>query len=183
MVVRRRKDSDDWRDDFYDMFDEFGFDFDRWNERVMKMWDRLLKDPEANTYGPYVYGFTYKMGPDGRPKFEEFGNVPHMGAPGLSQNVGKDVREPLTDINVDDRNVYVTYELPGISKEDIDLNVSENNITIKVERGPRKYFKSLDFDYSLRPSKAIAKFTNGILDVTVERETKGNQNGTRISIE
>ena len=183
MTTRRRRDNDDWRDEFDDLFEEFGFDFDRWNERMMRTWDHLLRDPNARTYGPYIYGFTYKMGPDGKPRFEEFGNVPHMANPGISQSMGKDVREPITDINVDDRNVYVTYELPGISKEDIELSVSENNITLRVDRGPRKYLKSLDFDYDLKPGKAVAKFTNGILDLTVEKETKTGSSGTRISIE
>ena len=183
MSIRRRKDFGDWRDDFSDIFDDFGFDFDRWNEHMMKTFDRMFRDPEARTYGPYVYGFTYKVGPDGKPQFEEFGNAPYRNALGNSQTVAKDVREPLTDINVDDKNVYITYELPGISKEDIELNVSENNVTIRVENGPRKYYKSLDFDYRLVPGKSIAKFTNGVLDLTVEKEKKSGVSGKRVNIE
>lgn len=183
MSIKRRRDFGDWRDDFSDIFEDFGFDFDRWNEHMMKTWDRMLRDPDVKTFGPYVYGFTYKLGPDGKPKFEEFGNAPYKNTLGNSQIMGRDVREPLTDINVDDKNVYITYELPGISKDDIDLSVSEHNVTISVENGPRKYYKSLDFDYKLTPNKCIAKFTNGVLDVTVEKEKKSGDSGKRITIE
>ncbi|HLH86311.1 MAG TPA: archaeal heat shock protein Hsp20 [Thermoplasmataceae archaeon] len=186
MVIRRRRDVDDWRDDWKDdfesFFEDFGFDFDRFNERIRRIWDRLLKDPEVKTYGPYVYGFTYKIGPDGRPVFEEFGNVPGR-LPGMQPQMEKDVREPITDLNEDQSKVYITYELPGISKEDIDLNVSERNVTLTVKNGPRKYYKSIDFDYELKTDSARAKFTNGILDVTIEKAKKDSQSGKKVSIQ
>ncbi len=84
MVGRRNRDMDDWDDDFFDdFFSDFGIDINKINERMKRIWDRLLRDPDVRTYGPpYVYGFTYKVGPDGRPVFEEFGNLPGMRVPG-----------------------------------------------------------------------------------------------------
>ncbi|GGM73852.1 heat-shock protein Hsp20 [Thermogymnomonas acidicola] len=184
MVGRRNRDMDDWDDDFFDdFFSDFGIDINKINERMKRIWDRLLRDPDVRTYGPYVYGFTYKVGPDGRPVFEEFGNLPGMRVPGLGQPVEKDVREPITDLNVDRDKVYVTYELPGVAKENIKLNVTENNITLDVREGPRKYFKSMDFDFKLKPNTARAKFTNGILDVTVEKEGGSTGSGRTVTIE
>lgn len=181
---RHEREGDDWRDEFDEFFENFGFDFDRFNDRMRKMWDRMLKEPGTETFGPYVYGFTYKIGPDGRPVFEEFGNVPQGRVPGGSPRyLEKDVREPITDLTEDKDKTYITYELPGIAKENILLNVSENNVTIEVKEGPRKYFKSIDFDYELKPDTASAKFINGILDVAVERAKKEAAGGRKINID
>ncbi len=183
MPYKRRRD-DDWKDEFEEFFQNFGFDFDRFNERMMKMWDSMLKDSDVQTFGPYVYGFSYKIGPDGKPVFEEFGNVPQDRTFGKEPKLlDKDVREPITDLTEDKDKVFVTYELPGISKENIQLNVSEYNVTMEVKEGPRKYFKSVDFNYELKPDSASARFINGILDVSVERAQKETPGGRKISID
>jgi len=179
---RERDFGSDWDDSFDDFFDDWGFDFDRFEERMKKIWGKLLKDPDVKTYGPYIYGFTYKVGPDGKPQFEEFGNVPGPRASRYLPEVEKDVREPITDINEDKDKVYITYELPGISKENIDLKVSERNVTLDVKEGSRKYFKSIDFDYDLKTDATVAKFTNGILDVTIEKANKSAGSGKKINI-
>ncbi len=181
---RRERDEDDWRSEFDEFFENFGFDIDRFNERMMRMWDRMLKDPESQTFGPYVYGFTYKIGPDGKPVFEEFGNVPQGRAYGREPKMlEKDVREPITDFTEDTDKIFITYELPGISKENINLNVGETNVTLEVTEGPRKYYKSMDFPYELKPDSANAKFINGILDLSIERAKKESPGGRKISID
>ncbi|MGP6220318.1 archaeal heat shock protein Hsp20 [Caldiplasma sukawensis] len=188
MVVRRKK--DDWDEDddmFDDIFESFGFDFDRINERMRKMFERFIKNSEntdIKTYGPFIYGFTYKMGPDGKPYFQEFGNVPNRQFfnPGaLPQE--EQYREPITDINKDDKRIYVTFELPGVSKEEIDLKVNEENMTITVNNPSRKYYKEIEFDVPVKPETAKAKFQNGILDVSIEIVGKNNPSGKSVKIE
>ena len=183
MVYRRRKE-DEYDDDdiFEDMFGSFGIDFDRFNERMRRMFEKIARDPEANTMGPFVYGFTYKTDQNGRPLFQEFGNVPGVRMPGVSQNIEKDVREPITDMNTDASNIYITYELPGINKNDIDLKVSELNVILNVSSGPRKYFKEIESEYKLKPDTTEAKFVNGILDVKVALDKADDQKGRKIKI-
>ncbi|HKJ96643.1 MAG TPA: archaeal heat shock protein Hsp20 [Thermoplasmataceae archaeon] len=177
-----RKDYDDWDEDFFgDMFSEFGFDFKKMNERMRKIWDRMLHDPDFATQEPYVYGFTYKVGPEGKPYFQEFGNMPGMRRERANIQQ-KDVREPITDITEDKDKSYFTFELPGISKENIDLKVSSRNVTISVKEGTRKYYKSIDLDYEVKPESAKARFVNGILDVSLEKTTKEGS-GKTIDIE
>lgn len=188
MVMRRRK--DEWDDDddmFDDIFESFGFDFDRINERMRKMFERFIKNSEntdIKTYGPFIYGFTYKMGPDGKPYFQEFGNVPNRQffTPGALPQEDQ-YREPITDINKDDKKIYVTFELPGVSKEEIDLKVNEENMTITVNSENRKYYKEIEFDAPVKPETAKAKFQNGILDVSIEMVGKNNSSGKSVKIE
>jgi HSP20 family protein len=184
MVIRKKRD-DDWDDDIFDsMFDDFGFDFERINERFRRMMERMLKESETNQvgqYGPFIYGFTYKIGPDGKPDFQEFGNVPTRQAIGSQSD--SVAREPLTDINYDDQHVYVTFELPGVSKEDIDLKVSEENISINVQNPQRKYYKSIEMREAIKPETAKAKFSNGILDLTIDLARGKKDSGKSVKIE
>ena len=98
------------------------------HKSLTRYFTRMIKNPDEHMVGPYVYGFSYKVGPDGKPSFQEFGNIPNR--PSLSDKVSEpEVREPLTDINYDKDKVYLTFELPGISKENIDLLLTTILIT------------------------------------------------------
>ena len=180
MTVRR---DDDWDDIFNDMYDEFGFDMKKINSEIAKFWESIMKgENEDKMLGPYVYGFSYKVGPDGKPVFQEFGNVPN-GKSGLGySNRDGTYREPLTDINEDSENIYITYELPGIDKKDIKLMVNENSIELKVDKDPRKYYKNIELNVPVNTDSAIAKFTNGILDITLKKLNNKN-NGKTIKID
>ncbi|MGC8609320.1 MAG: archaeal heat shock protein Hsp20 [Thermoplasmata archaeon] len=174
-------DDDEWDNAFDDFFRDFGFDFKSFNSRLSKIWNRIMNDPTMSSNEPYVYGFTYRVSSDGKPVFQEFGNVPGMTRG--PRAIEKGTREPMTDINDDASKVYVTYELPGISKDDIDLKVSEYNITLNVNDEQRKYYKSIDFDYKIKPETASAKFNNGLLDVTVEKAVSKEAGGKKVNIE
>jgi HSP20 family protein len=122
------------------------------------------------------------MGPDGRPKFQEFGNRPvkkPTGKPKIS-----DEREPLTDIIEGDDDVAVTVEIPGVEKNDIDLNVTDDILEITVDNPKRKYHKVLDLPCDVQPKTTKATYKNGILDVVIKRkEKKKPGDGYRVNIE
>jgi HSP20 family protein len=184
-MVGRRDRSDDWDDNFFgDFFDDFGFDFKRMNERMQKIFQRLMKEDvqDFDERGPFVYGFTYRVGPDGKPQFQEFGNVPGPGRM-AGRQLEEDVREPITDFNDDKDKVYVTVELPGVSKENIELKISERNITINAKEEDRKYHKSIDLKDRIRTDSASAKFRNGILDIVVNKESPESGAGKSVKIE
>jgi len=171
---------DDWDDIFNDLYDEFGFDMKKINNEIAKFWESIMKgENEDKMLGPYVYGFSYKVGPDGKPVFQEFGNVPKNRS-GLTNNKMENYREPLTDINEDNNNIYITYELPGIDKKDIKLTINENNIELRVDKEPRKYYKNIELNAPVDANTAIAKFTNGILDISVKKLNKNNGKTIRI---
>ena len=160
---------DDWDDIFNDMYDEFGLDMRKINKEIARFWGSIMRDDtNSKVMGPYVYGFSYKVGPDGKPVFQEFGNVPRN-AIGQKDEPQEGYREPLTDLNEDKENVYITYELPGVDKKDIDLTVNETNIELKVDKGSRKYYKNIEFSTGVDIDSVIAKFTNGVLDITIKK--------------
>jgi HSP20 family protein len=172
---------DDWDDIFNNIYDEFGLDMRKINKEMAKFWESIMKgEMDSKMVGPYVYGFSYKVGPDGKPIFQEFGNVPGNKL-GYRTSADENYREPLTDINEDKDNIYITYELPGVEKNDINLVVNENNIELKVDKGPRKYYKSIDLNFGIDVNSVIAKFTNGILDITVKKlNSRGSGRAVKI---
>ncbi|MEJ7642742.1 MAG: Hsp20/alpha crystallin family protein [Candidatus Nitrosocosmicus sp.] len=89
--------------------------------------------------GPIVYGYSMTIGPDGKPKVREFGNVKSLGAMGTGKtNIDGNrtnahlsaEREPLVDVNSTDTDVKVILEMPGIRKEDIKINAYDGEVEV-----------------------------------------------------
>ena len=179
---KRRDDEDDWDRDFFDDF--FDFDIEKEMRRMEEWMNRMIKNFQGRgeIRGPYVYGFSMRVGPDGKPRIEEFGNVPKRF--GLGENM-QEYREPLIDVMEGDKNISVTAELPGVNKEDIDLSLDEENGTliIKVDTPQRKYYKEVNLPSRVKPDKVSATYKNGILDIVLERETPKEKKGKKIRIE
>ncbi|MEM1974348.1 MAG: archaeal heat shock protein Hsp20, partial [Thermoplasmata archaeon] len=150
MVFKRRRDEDEFDFDYF--FDDFEEEFKRMNERISRILNELSRHM-SDVQGPFVYGFTMKIGPDGKPRIEEFGNVPKVGIGEL-----EGYREPLVDVSDDEKNVYVTAELPGVEKEQINLQVDENTIIIKTDVPERKYYKVIELPERVKPETAKASY-------------------------
>lgn len=176
MVIRKKRDEDDF--DFGDFFfDDFEEEFRRMNERISRIFNEMTRHM-ADVQGPFVYGFSMRIGPDGKPKIEEFGNVPNLRMGEL-----EGYREPLVDVSDDEKNVYVTAELPGVEKNQIDLQVDEQTVTIKTDVPDRKYYKVVQLPEKVKPETAHASYNNGILDITIEKEQPRKKSGTRVRID
>ena len=143
-----------------------------------------IRNPDGSTrreYGPFVYGYSVKIGPDGKPTIREFGNM----KPGLESEetpLGlQDSREPLIDVIEDESNVKVVAELPGVEKEDIKLFATVRGLTISVENVDRRYFKELEFESEIDRSSAKSSYRNGVLEISFKK--KHDDVGTPIRIE
>lgn len=128
--------------------------------------------------GPFVYGYSFSIGPDGKPVVREFGNVkPSVGGsrfgvlkPKLSV---KEEREPLVDAIVQDDAVKVVAELPGVERPDIVLECDGRNLTVKVDTERRRYHKDLELPVEVDPDTSKATYKNGVLELVLTRKTKG----------
>ncbi len=130
--------------------------------------------------GPFVYGYSVNIGPDGKPIVREFGNM----KPGIEEKQPLnlyDRREPLVDIIEDDETIKVLAELPGVEKHDIIIQAKAYTLTIEVDNADRKYFKELVFPVDIDKSTAKSSFRNGVLKITFKK--KPGDHGTPISIE
>jgi HSP20 family protein len=95
--------------------------------------------------GPLVYGSTTTIGPDGRPVVREFGNVkPQFRGAGFGGPNILSERQPLSEVVSTDKEVKVTVELPGVSKEQIKIDAYDERVEIRTENANRKYHEVVD---------------------------------------
>ncbi len=161
----------DWRRNNKRFFNEFEKEIEQIDELVKSMMQSMGKEP-------HVYGFSINVGPDGIPHIERFGNMMPFGKEG-------DVREPFTSSIIDEKNdeLKITAEMPGVNKEDIELNVAENEVVIKTETENRKYCKYIPLQTLVDPEKASAKYNNGVLEITIKLKESKKPEGKSIKID
>lgn len=133
--------------------------------------ERTLPDgTKVKSWGPFVYGYSVTVGPDGKPIVREFGNFKAETQLGKPHMDVKEEREPLTDIIDADGEVGVIVELPGVEKKDIKLSGTADKLTISVETHERKHFKEVELSAKVDAKKATSAYMNGVLVVTVPKK-------------
>lgn len=108
-------------------------------------------------------------------------------------SAGERFRNPLATLRETDEGFEVTTEIPGTSKEDIDLQVNPDSLVIRTEQKEvkegtsdegtsrysscRGFYKSIGFPVSIDPEKATASYENSVLKITVPRlaESRGRK--------
>ena len=97
-------------------------------------------------------------------------------------------RIPVADVVETESSVIATFELPGVEKENIQLNVTDDSIEVKVENKAEKEIKDKgNYSYEMRshsfysalplPAEVIAEsadasYKNGILRVEIPKAKK-----------
>ncbi|MEM3616402.1 MAG: archaeal heat shock protein Hsp20 [Candidatus Bathyarchaeia archaeon] len=157
-------------------------EFKEFTSRIPRDYVRERKLPNGSTikeWGPFVYGYSIKIGPDGKPEIQEFGNVkPTRLGPKV-----KEEREPLVDIVETDNEIHVVAELPGVEKEDIKLHGTEDTLTISVDTPQRKYYKELTLPAKVNVKEAKTQYKNGVLEVTLPKIKEKKPKGEPLKIE
>lgn len=186
----KRDEKDDWFGQDWNLDDLFG-SLDAEFRRMRRTMNDMMRDaaegnmPKADDRSPFVWGFSMRTGPDGRPQFEEFGNTSRglFGPEDHKATVETGSREPLTDTNETEDEVAITVELPGVSKADIDIDATEQEVVIKVETDARNYYKRLPLKSKVIPDSARATYTNGILDLVLKKQESEKPQGTRVKVD
>ncbi|MHB1262623.1 MAG: archaeal heat shock protein Hsp20 [Thermoplasmatota archaeon] len=162
-------------------------DFRKMADEMQRNLGEALKSMGQDPSKSFVSGFSVKVGPDGKPTFNTFGNKPQVkpnpAGPGKGiPSVVANEREPLTDVIEDARQVAITMELPGVEKKDINVHMTDDELEISVDNELRKYHKRVRLPTKVDPKTTKATYTNGILDVTVQKRSPG-KSGMKISVE
>lgn len=122
--------------------------------------DGLFEDTKSNLgSGPYYYGYTLTIGPNGKPIIKEYGNV----KPGLL--LTSNTKEPLIDKITNTNAIKLVTEMPGLDKKDIKITMEENKIQIKGEKGEKRYCVDTTIEENIDKNSGTAKYTNGILEI------------------
>ncbi len=167
---------------FRGLFDDVDEQLARMRRHMGRLMEQARRGelPPPEKGDPYIYGWTFRIGESGKPHFEEFGNVPGLVLPARTAEPG--AREPLVDVIENKKTLTVTAEIPGVEKGDIQLETTEENLTIRVEQKERRYYREVDLPCKVRPETAKASYRNGVLQVVLER-TEAEKAGKRIAVE
>jgi HSP20 family protein len=181
------------RNSLFEGFDEMRREMEReFEENLRDIENKVPKDliteyvtedgAKVREIGPLVYGSTTTIGPDGKPIVREFGNVkPRMRA-GSRPNILSE-RQPLSEVSTTDKEVKVTVELPGVSKEQIKINVNDSQVDIKTEDPKRKYHEVIDLPAEVDIDNVKSAFINGLLEITFNKKSKDKAKSKSLRID
>ena len=179
-------------DDVFRGFEQMQSEMDKELEEVKKNLPKDLvreyETPEGRKVqevGPLVYGYSMTIGPDGKPQVREFGNIKRPSGfgigPSKAQIVGE--MEPMIDVVTTDKEVKVTVEMPGVSKDKVKIEAYVCTVEVKSEDPQRKYHKTIDLPLEADLETAKSKYNNGILEITFDKKKESKPKGKQIKIE
>ena len=161
----------------------FDSEFDRMFKRMSRSFfdiDDVFEDFKGNgsDSGPYYYGYTMTVGPDGKPVVKEYGNL----KPGLLPT--SDTREPIVDTIVDEKEkvVKLIAEIPGVEKTDVKIVVENKTVDLSAEHDGKKYHVKVPLKHKVDENSAKASYKNGILQITF-KQVEEKSTGKKVEVE
>jgi HSP20 family protein len=165
---------EDRRKDLRDVLDEL----DKYFEELEKSIHETVRESLAaarSSAKPIVAGFSFAMGPEGKPSIQFFGDSPtHAGG----------YRSPISEQVVDSKGglLRLVIEMPGVDKEHIQVEAKEDSVIVSAEKGNRKYKAEIDLKAEVDPNSGRAEYTNGILEISFSMRDKANKGFKRVDI-
>ncbi len=172
--------------------------FDLFDELFSEIWEELeeleRRFSQLSRYGfeefesipvgrPIVYGFRIEIGPDGKPRIYEFGNVKRVGRE-RPRIVVSEETEPLTDIYEEDDSVRVIMEMPGVDKSKIKVRaIDDRRIVVEASNHDRKYRKEIELPVEVDIDTAKATYRNGVLEIKIKKKGVREEKGKIIEVE
>ena len=107
--------------------------------------------------------------------------------------------EPLTDIYETPEEVVVVTDIPGVSKDEVEVTTSEDTLTIKAEssedkevrkedfylreRGQISYVRKVPLPKKVKPKEVKAEYQNGTLTVKMPKQDKEEKTSVSIKVD
>ena len=160
--------------------DEFNRTFKKMSSSFFDI-DDIFEEFKENgsDSGPFYYGYTMSVGPDGKPVVKEYGNVKSR-LPPLA-----DTREPIVDAIVDEKEklVKLVAEMPGVEKTDVKILVQDKSVDISAEHGEKKYHVKVPIKHKVDENSAKASYKNGILELIFKLIEDEKPKGKKVEVE
>lgn len=170
--------------DFYgdnDVFREMDILLKRWMGRVFgEMEDLEQAVRSGQLKGRWNFKPIERPGVKGYVAYGQFqtgDRLPSIRYP--VENAKDAIRKPLTDIFDEEKNVKIYIELPGVEKQDIQLDLIEGSLEVKA----KNFHKTVQLPSGgLNLEKASSKYKNGVLEVIIPKVQKASDNEKRRTI-
>ena len=80
-------------------------------------------------------------------------------------SAGIKIREPIADVFEEKDHTLIVVEMPGISEDDVQIDVKDDLLTLYAEHGEKKYRKEVLMPRSYPKEKMHMSCNNGILEI------------------
>ena len=150
------------------------------NDDVMDEWDRMQNEMD------HLFGRIFGAQP----------LLAHRGSNALAPLTG--FRMPVCQMKHTPKSVVTTFEIPGVDKGDIQLNVTDDSIEVKVEKKQekevkkkdmqayssvqRRFYRKIPLPVDVIAGKATAEYKDGVLKVEVPKKKVLEAKPNRISV-
>jgi HSP20 family protein len=110
-----------------------------------------------------------------------------------------EIRAPPVDLFEEKDDIAVKAELPGMTKDDVEVNLTDHTLTIKGEKKKQEeikeenYFRSersygsilrtLELPEDVHADKVKASFKNGILEVRLPKTEEAKSKEIKVKVE
>jgi len=112
---------------------------------------------------------------------------------------GVEITTPAVDLYKEKDDIVVKAELPGMEKDNIELNLSDNRLTIRGEkkkeeevkkegyyRSERSYgsfVRTLELPSEVPTDKVKAAFKNGVLEIRLPKTEEAKKKETKVKVD
>ena len=110
-----------------------------------------------------------------------------------------EVRAPAVDLFEEKDDIVVKAELPGMEKDNIEVNLTDNTLTIKgekkkeeevkeenyyrCERAYGSFVRNIELPKSVHADKVKASFKNGILEVRIPKTEEAKTKEIKVKVD
>jgi len=130
--------------------------------------------------------------------FDEFNKIFNGIDTYKSTKTYNSIWEPAYDIHEDDKNYYLSFDLPGINKDSIDISISNDMLIISGNRKSESnhndnysrfnsiqygdFQKSFNLPENVNQDKISAKMKDGVLTMTIKKSKNISEDMKKITI-
>jgi HSP20 family protein len=166
--------SEDKRKDLRDVLDELDEYFDNFQKEMEEALKNSIVGAQQSMK-PFIAGFSFNLGPEGKPSVQVFGSSPIS---------GEGFRSPINEQVLDEKNgiLRVLLEMPGVEKEDIKVDATEDTALVTAENDGKKYRAELNLKSPVKPDSGKAEYKNGILEISLSLKDKANKGFRRVNV-
>ena len=106
---------------------------------------------------------------------------------------------PTVDVFEKDNNIVLKVDVPGLSKEDVEVTATEDSVSLRGEfkreeevkeegyyrheRRAGKFYRTIPMPAAIRADGVKANFKNGILEITAPRTEEARPRERKVPIE
>lgn len=161
----------------------------------------LIKKPESAVLPP-AFETMSRLERDMERMFHEFWRRPflslwdhELSGPGRMPSL----QMPAVDVYEDKDEVVVKAEVPGLSKEDLDVTLTESTLTLKgekkqeeevkeknfyrSERSTGSFVRTIDLPTEVKTDQTKATFRNGVLEIRLPKTEEAKRKLIKVKID